>query len=206
MCLLWSAAWERNTKVRVTDFRIQLVYFLVPNFYLCKLFESDDWAHFSSVGHCFNPGDTRRPQGRWITDTDVTNTPERVASGLGWLCVLRDVFLMKEQDELPKLVAVLTEQSISTHLKANKSPSQKLKLCFPLCMESSKLTTVGVTSWPSWEMWPRDTKSDLLASRKSNISEAVITETGSMFSIWASQRQPWFKPWGGGWNTFKTFH
>lgn len=37
---------------------------------------------------------------------------------------------MKEQDELPKLVAVLTEQSISTHLKAKKSPSQKLKLLF----------------------------------------------------------------------------
>lgn len=43
------------------------------------------------------------------------------------MCVPGDVFLIKEQDELPKLVAVLTEQSVSTHLKQQtNSPSPKV--------------------------------------------------------------------------------
>lgn len=57
--------------------------------------------------------------------TDVTSTPGRGPSELA--CLPGDVFLVKEHDELPKLVSVLTEQSISTHLKAK---SEKLNLCF----------------------------------------------------------------------------
>lgn len=54
----------------------------------------------------------------------------------------RDVFLIKEQDELPKLVSVLTEQSISTHLKPNKKPKSKAETL----LSWNHLTTVDLAN------------------------------------------------------------
>lgn len=57
---------------------------------------------------------------------------------------------------------------------------------------SSLRSRMSFQNWP----WYCFIKALPQTSRKSNSRVAVMSARGSMLSIWANQRQPWFRPWG----------